>query len=271
MTSFSPGLCSVTFRHLKAASIIGAARKAHLTAIEWGGDIHVPPRQVETARSVGAWTRAAGLLPASYGSYVDPPSSDMANFESALGTATALGAINIRIWPGTRGRPSSEYSVQERSRTAASINAMAQEAARHGVSISLEHHPNSLTDDTDSAARLMDEIAHRNVYLCWQPRPGLPLRDALVEIGRLGTSISHIHVFAWDESRVRFPLADQEDYWCELLQAMPPSCFPGPRYAFLEFVAHDDLSRFEEDAATLSRLLAEQTMTTRKTRDGNVR
>jgi sugar phosphate isomerase/epimerase len=257
VTRFSPGLCSVTFRHLNPVAVVDAARKAGLAAIEWGGDIHVPQGDVETARRIRAITEEAGMRPASYGSYVDPPRSDAAQFDLALRSAVALGAGNMRIWAGTRGRPSADYTARERSRAATLIRAMAHAAGRLGITISLECHPDSLTDDTDSAADLIEEIAHGNVYLCWQPRPGLPLCDAVAQIERLGSRISHVHVFAWNENRDRFPLASQERFWREIFRAIPAPRFPRPRYALLEFVEGDRLDTFEDDAATLLRLLAE--------------
>lgn len=255
MTSFLPGLCSVTFRHRDPAWIVSAAQDAQLSGIEWGGDRHVLPRDIDTARSVGGLTRAHDLLPISYGSYIDPPQSNLADFERARETAAAIGSDNIRIWPGTRGRPSADYAAHERTQAAATIRQMAQAASEIGLALSLEYHPDSLTDSTDDALRLIEDVAHDNAYLYWQPRPGVALAEAIAEIRRVGTHVSHLHVFAWDADCHRYPLADQEAYWREVVQAMPPSRYSRPRYALLEFVADDDPVRFQQDAATLRRLL----------------
>ncbi|QFI69307.1 hypothetical protein EKH55_4433 [Sinorhizobium alkalisoli] len=128
-------------------------------------------------------------------------------FSKALQSGIAIGATNIRIWSGTRGRDSEDYSAAERRATADAIRKMRAEAARHRIGVSLEYHPQSLTDTTQSARRLIEAIAHENVYLYWQPRPRLPLEEALAEIGEIGPHVSHVHVFAWDRDRNRFPLA----------------------------------------------------------------
>ncbi|WP_373414549.1 sugar phosphate isomerase/epimerase family protein [Ensifer aridi] len=254
MSGFEPGLCTVTFRKIGVEKIVDLAVAARLAAIEWAGDAHVPPGDLAIARTVARLCERAGLS-ASYGSYVAPPTSDLSDFMRALESAITLGASNIRIWPGTRQRDSRDYSTGERRAVAEAIRDMGAEAARHGMTVSLEYHPQSLTDDTDSARRLIDEIAHENVYLYWQPRPGLPLEEALTEIGEIGEHVSHVHVFAWDRDRNRFPLRSAADYWRTVLGAMPASRWTGRRFAMLEFVANDDPTVFLEDAATLRRLL----------------
>ncbi len=185
MSAFEPALCTVTFRKLPADEIVALALKARLAAVEWAGDAHIPPGDTSTARTVRRLCDSAGLK-TSYGSYVAPPSDDLSAFASALAAAVALGAPNIRIWPGTRQRNSRDYSADERRAAADAIRDMGEEAARHGVTVSLEYHPQTLTDETGSALRLIEAVAHPNVYLYWQPRPGLPLDDAVTEIGRIG-------------------------------------------------------------------------------------
>ncbi len=69
MNSFGTGLVSVSFRKLPPEQIIALARQAGLQSIEWGGDVHVPPENLENARVIGEMTRAAGLSVACYGSY----------------------------------------------------------------------------------------------------------------------------------------------------------------------------------------------------------
>lgn len=254
MSGFEPALCTVTFRAMTAENIVGLAVEAGLAAIEWAGDAHVPSGAGQVAGDVGRLCRKAGLA-TSYGSYVAPPTDDLSVFVQALETAIALDATNIRIWPGTRQRASWDYSADERRATADAIRDMAVEAARCNVTVSLEYHPLSLTDNKGSARRLIEAIAHTNVYLYWQPRPGLPLNDAMVEITEIGSHVSHVHVYAWDGSRNRFLLNTAFDYWRTVLAAMPASRWNGRRFAMLEFVANDDPVAFLNDAATLKQIL----------------
>lgn len=257
MSGFKAALCTVTFRSLAPSQIVRLATEANLAAIEWAGDVHVMPGDGEAARTVGELSRAAGLA-TSYGSYVSPPTDDIDAFAKALETTVALGASNMRIWPGTRQRDSADYSEAERRAAAVLIREMAAEAERADVTVSLEYHPQSLTDTTDSAERLIDTIGHDNVYLYWQPRPGLTIEEALAEIARIGRHVSHVHVFAWDRERNRFPLKTASDYWRAVLAALPTSRWKGQRFAMLEFVRGDDQTAFFEDAATLHRILDAQ-------------
>ena len=43
MTPILAGVCSVTFRALSVEEVAQLAASAGVQAIEWGGDVHVPP------------------------------------------------------------------------------------------------------------------------------------------------------------------------------------------------------------------------------------
>lgn len=257
MTTFRPGLCSVTFRKLSPEDVIALAVEGGMEGIEWAGDVHVPPGELETAMRVRDLTEDAGLTVISYGSYIAPLTDDERAFAVALDTANALGAPNIRIWPGARNRDSATYSDDERRQVALMIRSMGRLADDAAVTVSLEYHPGSLTDDLASAQQLMDDISDPNVFLYWQPYPGLPLERALHEIRAIGSQVSHVHVFAWDRERIRYPLADQQQYWREILEAAPPTRWRGERFAMLEFVRDDRPEQFRDDASTLHQLLEE--------------
>jgi sugar phosphate isomerase/epimerase len=255
MIRFAPALCSVTFRSMQPAEILQLCTSAGIHAVEWGGDVHVPPDDDARATAVREAGIAAGVAAVSYGSYVAPPQDGLAEFHAGLAMTRALGASNIRIWPGSRGRNSRDYAPAERARIAALIRVMAEEAAAARITVSLEYHPNSLTDDTSSAEALMAEIDHPNVFLYWQPRPGLMLAEALAEIRSIGVHVSHLHVFAWDRARNRFPLEAYADYWRAILDAIPEGRWTGQRFAMLEFVAGDAYEAFLNDSTCLRRLL----------------
>jgi hypothetical protein len=134
---------------------------------------------------------------------------------------------------------------------------MARQADDASVTLSLEYHPNSLTDDLASAQRLMAEIDDPNVFLYWQPRPGLPLDEALDEFRAVGSDTSHVHVFAWDREKARYPLSEQRAYWSGILSNAPATRWPRERFAMLEFVRDDSPEQFRADAAVFRQLLEE--------------
>jgi sugar phosphate isomerase/epimerase len=256
MRFFEPGLCSVTFRSLSPQAVIELAAANFIRSIEWGADIHVPPGNLANARDVAARTAEAGLSVSSYGSYIFAPDFAPEDVTAVLETAKALGAGHIRIWPGSRKRPSADYSPGERRAATEALATIARRAHDHGITIGLEYHPNSLTDTLPSALQLMQDLPMPNLFFYWQPAPGLPLEDALAEISALGPRICHLHVFAWLADTSRLPLHEHVDYWRACVNALPESEWTKPAYAMLEFVRGDDIGQFGEDAATLSKILA---------------
>ena len=47
--SMKTGICSVTFKELSVQEIVGRVREAGLEAIEWAGNVHVPPGDLAVA------------------------------------------------------------------------------------------------------------------------------------------------------------------------------------------------------------------------------
>ncbi|MDH0616018.1 MULTISPECIES: TIM barrel protein [unclassified Agrobacterium] len=255
MRFFEPGLCSVTFRSLSPQAVIDLAAANGIRSIEWGGDIHVPPGDLGNARDVGERTAKAGLTVSSYGSYIFAPDFAPDDVTAVLETARALGAGHIRIWPGSRKRPSADYSPGERRAATEALATIARLAHDYGITIGLEYHPNSLTDTLPSALQLMQDLPVPNLFFYWQPAPGLPLNDALAEISALGSRICHLHVFAWLADASRLPLHERADYWRACVGALPEGDWTKTAYAMLEFVKGDDVGQFAEDAAVLSNIL----------------
>jgi len=178
-----------------------------------------------------------------------------------LDTAKALGAPMIRIWPGWRDRASTDYDDADRAAAAAAIEAMGKLAEANNVSIGLECHPGTLPATTQSAMRLMAARSSPAGFLYWRPRPGMSKQHALEELDEVGDVIAYVHVFQWDQNSRRLSLEDGVLAWQEWLTAIPDGRYNGWRYALLEFVADDDVANFEQDAVTLRRLLAKQTVT----------
>lgn len=109
-----PSLLSITFRKLPAEEVVRLAAANGIRAIEWGGDVHAPPRDEEALIRVRDLTRDAGLSVCAYGSYFRIGETDLAKpgFTEVLAAAKILGAPLIRVWVGLRG--SAEISTEER-------------------------------------------------------------------------------------------------------------------------------------------------------------
>src|SRR5690625_3600330 len=102
---YKTGLCSVTIRNLSVEEVIGLVTITGLDGIEWGGDVHVPPGNIEQASAVAKLTEENNLDVISYGSYyrVGESKNNKASFKQILETAVHLKAPAIRVWAGGLG------------------------------------------------------------------------------------------------------------------------------------------------------------------------
>jgi len=162
------GLVSITFRKKTPLEICALCKKANLSCVEWGGDVHVPPKG-NKAKETLHLTKEHGLLVSSYGSYFrlgQGAGAFMYNLEEAVN----LTAPVIRIWAGTAG--SREYHPEERKALTEELMMVSEKAYDANVRVALEYHPNTLMDDRESVKQLMKETkgeAYSPLFY-WQPR-----------------------------------------------------------------------------------------------------
>lgn len=265
MTLLRPGLCSVTLRNHSPREIIQLASEAGLEGIEWGGDIHVPPGDLATARSVRQQTRDAGLEIISYGSYyrLSHHAPDSMLFASVLETAVALQAPFIRVWAGTKSpEKTSDAEQGEIVADAVRIASLAQSA---GVKVAMEFHANTLTETLASTQALLQAANHPNLFTLWQPIYwGDSATTATNEtiLQALLPHLAHLHVFHWEQKTPgvteRFPLTHGEAAWKQyltLLTINTNDTVP-TRWLCLEFVADDSPANLSADVATLKSWIA---------------
>ncbi|WP_229790378.1 sugar phosphate isomerase/epimerase family protein [Mycetocola manganoxydans] len=241
--SIRAGLCSVTLRGSSADEVIAIAVASGLESIEWGGDVHVPPGDVRTARDVGERTRAAGLEVASLGSYYRCDG----DFGPVLSTAEALGAPRVRVWAGTTG--SADATAADREHVASQLGNAAAHAADLGLELALEFHRGTLTDTVESTLELLDRSGATNVSCYWQPAIGADDDTALAALAQLAPWLSALHVFSWWPHDERLPLSARESLWTRALDFA--RALPSVTDALLEFVPGDDLALLPREAAVL--------------------
>ncbi|MFK7697526.1 sugar phosphate isomerase/epimerase family protein [Paenibacillus sp. HJGM_3] len=240
------GLLSITFRQLSREQIVSLVAEAGLDGIEWGGDTHVPPGNIEAAQDAARLTKEAGVQVAAYGSYYKVGVDT--NFADVLASAAALGAPLIRVWAGNRGSAAADDAWWDT--VIQDTRAIAEESAKVGIKVAFEFHGNTLTDTLETALKLLRGVDHPNVYSYWQPLPTIAEEEHLPAIAALEPWLTNIHVYHWVD-RVRHPLADGEEAWVRYLRAVPET----ERYAMLEFVKDDVPEQFLQDAVTLKRLV----------------
>lgn len=259
------GLVSITFRQLEPQHIVDLVKRAGLTHIEWGGDVHCPPGDVENARRVGQLTRDAGLTPAVYGSYyrTAPVHKEVPSFADVLDTAQALGAPAIRVWAGDLGAQQSDPA--HRKRVIQDAQRIADRAADEGIELIFEYHAGTLTDTHAGAVALIHDIHRPNVRSGWQPVPTRTHEQNLGELADLieREMLGSVHVFQWtagEQGVVRHPLVEGETPWNDYLRLIAEANVRSPTQpieppAMIEFVKDKQPDQFLEDAKALKRWL----------------
>lgn len=246
----STGLVSVTFRQLPPPEIINLVKQAGLDTIEWGGDIHIPHGDIARAREVGGMTADSGLKVACYGSYYLLGQDNNISFDQILETALACGAPLIRVWAGSKKSIDADRSYRES--VIAEARKICDAAQSAGISITVEHHCDTLADTAASSLQLIKEVNHPAFRINWQPQIGISTDDGVSDLKSMLPWLSNVHVFQWIKSGSdRYPLADGEEAW---KQYIATAASIGRDHCFLiEFVVGDNPEAFLRDAADLRR------------------
>ncbi len=237
------GLCSVTFRSLSVEEIISLCKQNGLTAVEWGGDIHVPVGQFALAEAVGKLTRKNGLQTPSYGSYFR--CNGVEEFEKVSQTATALGANVIRIWAGNKD--AEETSVEEYQALVNVIKGCASIAKEAKQTLVFEYHYGTYCNGAQSTLRLLRDVNCANVKCYFQPaywKGQDSFTSDMDAIRTLKDDIVGVHVYHWSGFD-RLPLAHGIDSWKGYASLL------GDVNYFLEFMPNDDVTEFSQNAQAL--------------------
>jgi len=246
------GLLSITFRSLAPDEIVRLTAETGLEGIEWGGDVHVPPGNVNIARDVARLTLEAGLRVSAYGSYYRAGVSNADEFMRVRDSAVMLGAPIIRVWAGNKG--SKDATDDDRKHVADDLRRISELAANVDIKIATEWHGHTLTNDSTSAQSLFDAVDHPNLFTYWQPPQRMAPADCASDLEVAFPRLTGVHVFEWDlESAERKPLADGESHWPAYLRRAAQR---GPMFASLEFVRADSPEQLKPDAEVLKRWVA---------------
>ena len=246
-----PGLVSITYRQCSPEQIIALCKNNSLTAIEWGGDVHVPHGDIETAVKVAEMTRAAALSMPSYGTYYKAGAygdNYRAEFEKMLQTAIALGTPALRLWAGSKN--SEDMTADERNALIRELRDCADMAAEQSKIITFERHNGTLTNRAASALAMIGEIGKDNVRTHWQPSQFLTHEENCEGLSLLLPYIDCVHVFAWEGANARrFKLAEHRDRWADYLAILKDA--KQDIYLLMEFTPNNDPAEFREEAQTL--------------------
>ena len=244
-----PGLVSITFRKKGVWEITELMKKADLHAVEWGGDVHVPPADTNAVNLAKDVSASHDIKIVSYGSY-HKCNGDDEEIEKNVSTAALLGAETIRVWAGTLW--SNDYNDETRREQVEKIRKVCKTAKKYGITVSPEFHPASLTDELWSALQLVDEIHEDNFRLYWQPNQFKDDEYNIKAIKSVLPYLTNVHVFSWKETNM-YPLVWGEKLWRQYIEIMKES--DKTHNLMLEFICDGSDEQFLKDAETLHKWL----------------
>jgi 3-dehydroshikimate dehydratase len=241
------GLVSVTFRKLSPSEVIKLVQQAGLYGIEWGGDVHVPHGDINTAKQVAKETEEAGLQTISYGSYYRVGEPDQPFFEKVLETAVELHTDTIRVWPGRKG--SEEADEEYRTKVIEDSRRIAELAGKENVTLAYEFHPRTLTDTDESAVNLLRQVDHPNMKTYWQPPQD---RENIPSLKKMLPWLVNVHVNSHKDNQALL-LAEAVEEWEKIIQLIRST--GRDHAAMIEFVKDGKPEIFLEDAKVLKNWL----------------
>ncbi|MEA2012581.1 MAG: TIM barrel protein [Verrucomicrobiota bacterium] len=255
------GLVSITLRNFSVYEIVNLVKKSGLDGIEWsGGDIHVPEGDTLKASEARILCEENGIDISSYGSYYRAGYSEKEalSFSSVMDCACEMGASTIRVWAGQEG--SKKISPQMRGDVVSDLHRIADYAKKQNISITLEYHNGTLTDNDESVRKLMQELDATNILFSWQPPLGFSKTECSNCLETILPKLGNIHVFQWgidkDGKLLRLPLEKGRSEWLHYFSKIKQKATNNPQcYAMLEFVIGDSPEQFLKDAITLKQMM----------------
>lgn len=240
------GFTTVTFRKKSRREVCEIAAENNIKYLEWGGDIHLPPDDMNARNEAVSLQREYGLSCASYGSYYRLGMNDFELWEKIVGTARAVGADIIRIWAGSKS--SAKTTDDELMKMVEETRKLAD--AAEGLTVAFEFHKNTYNDCGKCTADFLKAVGRENVKTYWQPMSaGADLENLAEVMPYLVT----VHIFQWDRIGKRYSLKKGERIWREYLAAVRAS--EREVNFIMEFVKRDSPRQFKRDAKTLFGIL----------------
>lgn len=247
---FNGGLVSVTFRGLSVEEIADLCQKNHLTHIEWGSDVHVPPGDLKKAEQTAKLCEEKGLVPFAYGSYYRM-GQNKNEFSKYIDTARALNARVIRIWAGTKAP--SALTKEEYNDLLFEADEIAEIARKSGITIAAECHLDTLTEDAETAKGFIEKLSSPFFKTYWQPNQFKSFEQNIAAAKTLSPYTVGIHIFNWDKNG-RHPLCNGREMWRRYLDIFEGRDIP----VMLEFMHDDSPASLAPTAKTLFELIGEK-------------
>ncbi len=244
MNYFKLGLCSVTFRKKTAEEVVELAKKAGISFIEWGGDVHV--KTLDDAKKVKALCNEADIKISSYGSYFNSAVYNESKWHNTCEITKEMGAESIRIWLGKKN--SQITSDKEYNLLLENTKKMCDIAAEYGLMVCPECHDNTFNNNTDAILRFTGELQKDNFKTYFQSRY-FRMEYDLDRIDRTYPYIKDVHISYRDLKREQLFRKKDKNYLDTLLKKFKKKAFDG--IVMIEFVSGNNEKNFFKDTETL--------------------
>ena len=237
------GLVSISFRELSPERILEETKKAGLSFVEWGSDVHAPSDNTEKLAELVRLQHKYGISCCSYGTYFRLGVNNTEELQKYIDAAKLLGTDILRLWCGNKA--SEEYSPEEEGLLFEECKKAALIAEKNGVTICMECHNGTYTDSKDAAIKLMKTVDSPAFRMYWQPNQFLSTEENLKYARLLSSFTKVIHVFNWTQDE-RYPLSEAKALWKEYL-----SYFNKNQTLLLEFMPDDSINSLKAEAESL--------------------
>ena len=243
------GLVSISFRKNTPREILEAMKKANLTHIEWGSDVHAPYNDDEKLDEIVALQAEYEITCSSYGTYFRLGETPIEELEAYILAAKRLGTDILRLWCGVKS--GADMTSEEREFLIDQCHKAAKIASHHGVTLCMECHKKTFTQNIEDAVWLMNEINSPNFRMYWQPFQWQSSEENIENASEISPYAEHVHVFNWADTK-KFPLGEAVEIWREYLAQ-----FTKPRALLLEFMPKGSIEELDAEADALRKIAAE--------------
>ena len=249
MKHFSIGLCSVSFRKHSPTEILEEMKRAELSRIEWGSDVHAPAENLDTLQKIVDLQREYGVFCHSYGTYFRIGIHPVEEIYSYIRAAQVLGTTTLRLWAGDKN--SEDFTSAEKEHFFKDCRALANIAEEEGVTLCMECHNKTYTNRFCAALELMQAVDSPNFRMYWQPNQFRSEEENNLAAKALSPFTENIHLFHW-QGKEKYPLLDGKEIWKTYLNH-----FSGTKTLLLEFMPDGKIESLKREADSARKILEE--------------
>lgn len=237
------GLVSVSFRQNTAHEILTAMKASGLQYIEWGSDVHAPYNDRQKLKEIAELQDKFGIICSSYGTYFRFMETPIETLKEHIEAAKILKTDVLRLWCGSKN--ASDMNDIEKEALINECKMAAKIAKQSGVTLCMECHKGTFTENCDDAVYLMESVNSENFKMYWQPFQWQSVEENIENAKKIAPYTKNIHVFNW-ENKNKFPLEDAIDTWKLYLEQ-----FESPCALLLEFMPRGTIEELEKEASAL--------------------